>query len=50
MTGGTAVGVQLQQGDYFPSLSFKFAGGETITFPNDIPTRYAVVLFYRGHW
>jgi len=50
MTGGSTVGVQLQQGDHFPSVSFKFASGETITFPDDIPTRYAVVLFYRGHW
>ena len=50
MIGESSVGVQLQQGDHFPSVSFKFAGGETITFPDDIPTRYAVVLFYRGHW
>jgi len=49
-TGETIVGAQLQQGDHFPSLSFEFAGGETITFPDDISTRYAIVIFFRGHW
>ena len=42
--------LQLQQGDHFPSLPFKLVSGENITIPDDIPTRYAAVLFYRGHW
>ena len=41
---------QLQQGDHFPSLSFKFLSGGSLTLPEDITTRYAAVLFYRGHW
>ena len=41
---------QLQQGDHFPSLSFKLLNGGSLTLPEDITTRYAAVLFYRGHW
>jgi len=41
---------KLQQGDHFPSLSFNLVGGGSITIPDDIPTRYAALLFYRGHW
>ena len=41
---------QLQQGDHFPSLSFKLLSGGSLTLPEDITTRYAAVLFYRGHW
>ena len=40
----------LQQGAKFPSMSLKTVGGGTITLPDDISTRYAAVLFYRGHW
>ena len=41
---------QLQQGDHLPSLSFKLLSGGSLTLPEDITTRYAAVLFYRGHW
>jgi peroxiredoxin len=44
------MGEKLQQGDRFPSLTLKFGEGGTIRFPDEMPTRYAVVLFYRGHW
>ncbi len=44
------MGDMLQQGAKFPSLTFKTVDGGTITLPDDIPTRYAAVLFYRGHW
>ena len=44
------MGEMLQQGDKFPSLTFKTVDGGTITLPDDIPTRYGAVLFYRGHW
>ena len=40
----------LQQGARFPSMTLKTVDGGTITLPDDIPTRYAAVLFYRGHW
>ena len=41
---------KLQQGDHFPSLTFKLVSAGTITLPDEMPTRYAAVLFYRGHW
>jgi peroxiredoxin len=44
------MGAKLQQGDRFPSLTLKLVQGGTILLPDEMPTRYAVVLFYRGHW
>jgi hypothetical protein len=41
---------KLQQGDYFPSISFGLTNAENITIPDDITTKYAAVIFYRGHW
>jgi hypothetical protein len=46
----TNMGEKLQQGDRFPSLTLKLVQGGTIRLPNEMPTRYAAVLFYRGHW
>ena len=44
------MGQKLQQGDRFPSMALKLTSGESVTLPNDMPGRYAAVLFYRGHW
>ncbi|MDH3605198.1 MAG: hypothetical protein OEU26_36845 [Candidatus Tectomicrobia bacterium] len=44
------MGEKLQQGDRFPSLAFDLVGGGKLHIPEDIPGRYAAVLFYRGHW
>jgi hypothetical protein len=44
------MGEKLQQGDRFPSLTLKLVRGGTIRLPDEVPTRYAAVLFYRGHW
>ena len=44
------MGAKLQQGDRFPSLILKLVQGGTIRLPAEMPTRYAAVLFYRGHW
>ena len=41
---------KLQQGDRFPTLDLKLVSGETIRLPNEMPGRYAALLFYRGHW
>ena len=41
---------KLQQGDRFPSMTFKTVDGGQLTLPQDMPGRYAAVLFYRGHW
>ena len=40
----------LQQGDKFPSLTLKLVSGETLHLPDEMPTRYLALLFYRGHW
>ena len=41
---------KLQQGDRFPSLTLNLIYGETLRIPEDMPSRYLVLLFYRGHW
>lgn len=41
---------KLTGGDTFPRMTLSIAGGGAITLPDAIDTRYAVVLFYRGHW
>ncbi len=41
---------KLQQGDRFPSLTLNLVGGGQVRIPEDVPGRYAAVLFYRGHW
>ena len=45
-----AMGEKLQQGDRFPSLTLKLVQGGTMRLPDEMPTRYVAVLFYRGHW
>jgi peroxiredoxin len=44
------MGEKLQQGDRFPSVTLKLVQGGTIRLSDEMPTRYAAVLFYRGHW
>lgn len=41
---------KLKQADRFPSLTLKLTDGSTICIPDEMPGRYAVLLFYRGHW
>jgi len=41
---------KLNGGDQFPHLALTVVGGDTVELPEDIETRYAIVLFYRGHW
>ena len=41
---------KLQQGDRFPSLKLSLVGGGSLSVPEEISSRYAVLLFYRGHW
>ena len=47
--GGTMAD-KLQQGDRFPQMTLKLVGGGTIRIPDEAPSRYTAVLFYRGHW
>ena len=44
------MGRKLQQGDRFPNLTLNLADGSTLRLPEEMPGRYAVLLFYRGHW
>ena len=43
---------ELQQGDRFPSLTLRLVDAlcGTIRIPAEMPSRYVVLLFYRGHW
>lgn len=40
----------LQQSDKFPSLTLNLVNGDTMRLPDEMPSRYLAVLFYRGHW
>ena len=44
------MGEKLQQGDRFPSITLKLVGGDTVTMPDDVSSRYVALLFYRGQW
>jgi peroxiredoxin len=44
------MGEKLLQGDRLPKVTFHLLNGETITLPDDAPTRYTALLFYRGYW
>ena len=41
---------KLQQGDCLPNVTLQLVDGGTINLPDDAPTRYTALLFYRGHW
>lgn len=41
---------KLKQGDHFPPIDLNLMDGETFHFPDDVKTRYAVLLFFRGYW
>ena len=41
---------KLNTGDAFPSMTLNLVGGGTLTVPDDLDSRYKVILFYRGHW
>ena len=44
------MGDKLQQGDRFPAFTLKLVQGGAIRLPVEIPTHYAAILVYRGHW
>ncbi len=41
---------KLNTGDTFPRLSLELVGGGSLTVPDDLESKYKVILFYRGHW
>ena len=44
------MGEKLQQGDRFPPMTLKLLSGGTIKLPEEMPSRYLALLFYRGHF
>jgi len=41
---------KLDAGDPFPKMTLNLLEGGSLTIPDDIDSKYLVVLFYRGHW
>ena len=41
---------KLGAGAAFPSLRLTLVDGNSISVPDDLSTKYKVILFYRGHW
>ncbi len=41
---------KLDAGSQFPATALQLLDGSRVTIPQDLATRYAVVLMYRGHW
>jgi peroxiredoxin len=37
-------------GSQFPALTIQLVDGGTLALPTGLQAKYAVVLFYRGHW
>ena len=46
----TAMAEKLKQGDRFPTIELNLTDGSTLTLPEQIPSRYLALLFYRGEW
>ncbi len=42
--------MRLENGEKFPRLAAERVGGGSMTIPDDLSGRWAVLLFYRGHW
>ena len=41
---------KLNAGDTFPRMTIQLLGGNALTIPDDLESKYTLVLFYRGHW
>ena len=41
---------KLQQGDVFPKLTLNLLTGYSSAIPDDLSSKYTILLFYRGHW
>ena len=41
---------KLVQGDKLPQITFNLIDGGSLTLPDEMPTRYVALLFYRGSW
>jgi peroxiredoxin len=41
---------KLRDGDHFPTLTVETVKHGRLTIPDDLKSRWAVLLFYRGWW
>jgi len=41
---------KLNIGASFPRMTVSLTDGNTLVLPEGLNSKYAVVLFYRGHW
>ena len=41
---------KLQQGDRIPSITLNLLDGRSLALPDEAPSRYTALLYYRGHW
>ncbi len=41
---------KLIEGSRMPPLSLTLVGGQRLSLPGGTPSRYLVLMFYRGHW
>jgi peroxiredoxin len=42
--------MRLSNGEHFPTITASRVGGGEMSIPEDLAGRWAVLLFYRGHW
>src|SRR5438270_2177829 len=42
--------MRLSNGEHFPTITASRVGGGKMSVPQDLAGRWAVLLFYRGHW
>jgi peroxiredoxin len=42
--------MRLENGVQFPTITAARVGGGEMTIPRDVKDKWAIVLFYRGHW
>ena len=41
---------KLRQGEKLPSITLDLIDGGAIALPDEMPSRYVALLFYRAHW
>jgi hypothetical protein len=44
------VSKRIDAGDPLPRMKWQLIDGSSLTIPDDLAKRWAVLLLYRGHW
>ena len=44
------MGAKLQQGERLPPITLNLIDGGALALPDELPSRYLALLFYRGVW